>query len=86
MHIYCELLGRATSTPKSPGKKGQQIWWEGRAGLTGQRKQTWDVTWAAGSWAIWKERNRRTFNQKSKPENILINDAAMDVHNWVLFS
>lgn len=60
------------------------MWWEGRTGLSGQTKKRWDAAWATGSWAVWKERNRRTFSQERKPEHILINAAAMDVHNCAI--
>lgn len=47
----------------------------------------WECSYAArfwrgllGLWELWKERNRRTFSDKTKPESL-----AMDVHNWVVF-
>ena len=72
--------------PITVGSCHTDIWWDGRVQLSGQSKERWDVTWAAGSWALWKERNRRTFTQKRKSEDILINDASTDIHNWLLFS
>ncbi|KAJ3699454.1 hypothetical protein LUZ61_003159 [Rhynchospora tenuis] len=33
---------------------------------------SWDIFWAAGSWAIWKERNRRIFRNSSMPAPLLL--------------
>ncbi|KAF3335553.1 hypothetical protein FCM35_KLT20060 [Carex littledalei] len=71
--------------PKVAGNIPNDTWWNGRRHLSREQKKRWDMAWVAGSWAIWKERNRRTFSQKRKPVHILINDAAIDVHNWMLF-
>lgn len=63
-----------------PGDTITEIWWKGRIGMEASRKEAWDSMWTAGLWALWKERNRWTFSDKTKPESL-----AMDVHNWVVF-
>lgn len=78
-------LGAQLNLPPMTGNNPIDIWWKGRSQLQGQTKLRWDTAWAAGVWAIWKERNRRTFSQLRKLEHITINAAAIDVHNWMLF-
>ncbi|KAF3335650.1 hypothetical protein FCM35_KLT20157 [Carex littledalei] len=79
-------LGAQLNLPPRIGNSPVDSWWDGRSQVSGQSKLCWDTAWAAGSWAIWKEKNRRTFSQQRKPEHIIINAAAIDVHNWMLFA
>ena len=60
-------------------------WRRGRKRLQGASRRRWDTAWAAGTWSLWKERNRRTFSQQRKPADILINAATIEVHNWAVF-
>ncbi|XP_078158180.1 uncharacterized protein LOC144553861 [Carex rostrata] len=71
---------------RAAGTNPIDIWWNQRRTMEKEQRLRWDVTWAAGTWALRKERNRRTFTAQHKPEHVLINVAAIDVHNWFLFS
>lgn len=62
-----------------------EAWLKGRKSLDTSAKRLWDTMWAAGAWALWKERNRRTFSGTTKPFINLIDVAMVDIHNWTLF-
>lgn len=59
-----------------------EAWKVGRDTLQGEDRARWNTGWAAGCWALWRERNRRTFSQKSKIVPMLINDTAREVREW----
>lgn len=60
-----------------------KVWWNHRITLGLLSRVQWDMTWAAGTWTIWQERNRRIFTGATKMVPILINDAAIEIHNWM---
>lgn len=62
------------------------LWWNRRKEVSKIHRKPWDSIWAAGVWALWKERNRRTFSQKSKSTSILLHEATFDIHNWQHFA
>lgn len=43
------------------------LWWNARVGMRQQLRKLWDSLWAAGCWALWKERNARLFNRQQTP-------------------
>ncbi|KAJ3697089.1 hypothetical protein LUZ61_000794 [Rhynchospora tenuis] len=55
------------------------FWLQNRA-LPGQ---SWDIVWAATTWAIWKERNRRIFTDKSLPSNLLMAEICAAIEAWL---
>lgn len=54
----------------------------GRA-LTHDNRARWDVIWAAGAWALWRERNRRFFSNKRRVVGQLINDTSLEIERWL---
>ena len=60
-------------------------WLKGRRTLDPTARRVWDTLWVAGAWALWKERNRRTFSETTKPFINLVDVALVDIHNWTLF-
>lgn len=78
-------VGAQLNLPVMAGINPTEVWWEARHQLSRRRKQHWDIAWTTGSWVLRNERNRRTFSQKRMSEYILINAAAIDVHNSTLF-
>ncbi|KAJ3705118.1 hypothetical protein LUZ61_008823 [Rhynchospora tenuis] len=44
--------------------------------------QFWDIIWAAATWAIWKERNRRIFANKIMPPNLLMAEICASIVAW----
>ncbi|KAF3326274.1 hypothetical protein FCM35_KLT07904 [Carex littledalei] len=43
----------------------------------------WDMTWAAGVWALWRERNRRTFAGDQKSASRLKDDTKIQIQQWI---
>ena len=41
-----------------------------------------NTMWAAGVWALWKERNSRVFSEKRRPVHVLINDTTVHLSLW----
>ncbi|KAJ3700403.1 hypothetical protein LUZ61_004108 [Rhynchospora tenuis] len=42
----------------------------------------WDIIWAASTWAIWKERNRRIFGSKSLTATLLLVEICTTIEAW----
>ncbi len=53
-----------------------------RATITGRRKHILDSGLAAMCWELWLERNRRTFNDKSRSSLQCGNCVLVTAHNW----
>ena len=56
-----------------------QAWIQGHCNMTRTQRAHWDVIWATGAWALWRERNRRLFSNKRKLVHGLIDDTAMKI-------
>lgn len=64
------------------GTNIQRLWKiTGRVMSTEQRAR-WNAIWAAGAWALWRERNRRLFFNKWKTAVRLIRDTILEIENW----
>ena len=60
----------------------EEAWRAFRGTLDKETKRIWDITWAAGAWALWRERNRRMFSEKRKLVRILVNDTMQEIRLW----
>ncbi|KAF3339408.1 hypothetical protein FCM35_KLT16879 [Carex littledalei] len=58
------------------------LWWEPRKHLVGQTATLWDSVWAAGCWALWRERNRRLFTNANKTIPQLVDQTAIEIMKW----
>ena len=55
------------------------LWKKQLRALEATQIKTWEIAWSAGQRAIWRERNNKTFNERSKPILTLTNETVMDV-------
>ncbi|KAJ3707671.1 hypothetical protein LUZ61_011376 [Rhynchospora tenuis] len=46
----------------------------------------WDIIWAATTWNIWKERNRRIFSNCSLPVHLLLKEILVNIDTWKKFA
>nr|CAD1841613.1 unnamed protein product [Ananas comosus var. bracteatus] len=58
-------------------------WCSSRLLLTGEFKKNFDLYVAAGCWELWKERNRRLFDNKSQRSEILARAINDTIKQWV---
>ncbi|KAJ3701224.1 hypothetical protein LUZ61_004929 [Rhynchospora tenuis] len=56
----------------------KSFWLENRSRL----RQPWDTIWAAVTWTLWKERNNRIFNGKSKTAFLLFREIRSLIGFW----
>ncbi|KAJ3699256.1 hypothetical protein LUZ61_002961 [Rhynchospora tenuis] len=57
----------------------EELWLQNRASVG----HSWDIIWAAVTWAILKERNRRIFSNKSLPPNLLMAEICAAISAWL---
>ena len=70
------MLGGSQTHP------GWSLWWSTRSNTQARLRNLWDAIWAAGCWALWKERNRRLFTQRRTEMRSLAANAAREAFNW----
>ena len=78
-------LAAELNLPPMSGTTLINVWIRGRKGLTKQDRLRWDTAWAAGTWTLWKERNRRILGQEMRVVGVSIGLASKEAHNWLLF-
>lgn len=58
------------------------LWLRISVQLNSRGRTIWDTVWAAGLWALWRERNNRIFNQRSKSLQILVSETRYEIRQW----
>lgn len=51
--------------------------------MSKQQRIKWDVIWATGAWALWRERNRGFFSNKQKLVAHLVGDTSLEIERWL---
>lgn len=69
--------------PTPAGISIEEVWFGHRDSLDKLARQRWDLTWATGTWALWRERNKRILIKASRALPMLINNAATEIHFWL---
>lgn len=70
-------LGTLTTSPTIT-----RAWWQRRTTVQDAQKGLWDKLWAVAVWALWRERNRRTFSQERREISTLINETRIHIKLW----
>jgi hypothetical protein len=81
-HRLLMLLRSLTTTPQHNSRLLD--WWlSSRAGLPEALRRSFDSLVLLVSWCIWKERNRRTFDRKSRSLTQLLHQIREEADAWV---
>lgn len=65
------------------GENIVDVWTKGLEGLSKEHKCRWSAIWAAGVWALWRERNRRVFSEKRMVEQRLVVQIVQEIRLWM---
>lgn len=68
--------------PRPMEESVELAWFDNQESLDAQARVRWDLVWVAGTWALWKERNRWIFNETAKTVPV-INNAVEEIHLWL---
>lgn len=60
-----------------------EAWIQTGKPLSQRHRARWNVIWAAGARALWRERNRRLFSDKRKDVSRLITDTTLEIERWL---
>lgn len=62
-----------------------EAWWDIRSNILAEDRRMTGTVWVARCWALWRERNRRTFSNERKSLSVVIHDTVVEIQRWMEF-
>jgi hypothetical protein len=59
-----------------------QLWKYQSEIIDAGRRRSWEIAWAAGLWAVWRERNGRIFSDRIKSAQALTAETVLEIRLW----